>query len=318
VTNAPATRLKLHLDLAPEEADRDRLSGIFTYPEWDARTRAYLPDHARVLESEADAGDPLPADPAVNRRIRAVRRQFEALRPARVILPGQPEGEDLDLDAAVRARADLLASGEGSDRIWRTARAEARDLSVSILLDASRSTESAVGGRSVIEIEREALTALAWGLKAAGDSCAINAFSSLRRDRVYLRRVKDFDEPMGPRIEARLAGLRPSFYTRMGAAIRHVSAALGKRASTRRLLLVVTDGKPNDLDHYEGRHGVEDTAMAVREARRAGHAVFAVTVDAASKAVFARLFGRGGFAVVPDPDRLTRALPEIYRQLVGA
>jgi len=318
VSKAPATRLKLHLDLAPEEADRERLSSHFTYHEWDARAGAYLPDHVRVLESPADTGEPPAPDARTLRRIRAVRRQFEALRPARVVLPAQPDGEELDLDAAVRARADLVAAGRGSDRLWRSARRQARDLSVSILLDASRSTESAVGARSVIEIEREALTALAWGLKAAGDSFAVNAFSSLRRDRVYIRRVKGFDEPMSAAVEARLAGLRPGFYTRLGAAIRHVSARLARRASTRRLILVVTDGKPNDLDHYEGRHGVEDTAMAVREARRAGHAVFGVTIDAKAKAVFARLFGRGGFAAISDPDRLTRALPEIYRHLVGA
>ena len=319
VSKAPATRLKLHLDLAPEEADRERLSAEFAYPEWDARRGAYLPDHVRVLESPAEPlGEPPVADAQAARRIRAVRRQFEALRPRRVILPGQPDGEDLDLDAAVRARTDLAATGEGSDRVWRAARSEARDLAVSILLDISRSTESAVTGRAVIDIEREALTALAWGLEAAGDRAAIDAFSSLRRDRVFLRRVKGFDEAMGPGVEARIAGLCPGHYTRLGAAVRHVSARLARRSETRRLLLVVTDGKPNDLDHYEGRHGIEDSRMAIREARRTGLSVYGVTIDARGQAWFPRLFGRGGYAVIPDPDRLTSALPEIYRSLVAA
>ena len=105
---------------------------------------------------------------------------------------------------------------------------------------------------------------------------------------------------------------------RVGAAIRHASAGLALQSRKRRLLLVITDGKPNDLDHYEGRHGIEDTAMAVREARRAGHAVFGVTIDKQAKSWFPRMFGRGGFQVIPHPDRLTQALPEIYRQLVGA
>ena len=100
--------------------------------------------------------------------------------------------------------------------------------------------------------------------------------------------------------------------------MRHCSAELSAQARKRRLLLVITDGKPNDLDHYEGRHGIEDTAMAVREARRAGHSVFGVTVDKQAKSWFARMFGRGGFHVIPHPERLTEALPMIYRELVGA
>lgn len=321
ISKAPATRLKLHLDLAPEDVNLERLAGKFTYPEWDARSGNYLPDHCRVLATDA-MPSPEPAsfdkDPRARRRIRAVKRQFEALRPRRVVLPGQPDGDDLDLEAAVRAQVELRATGRGSNRIWRAARSEARDLAVSILLDVSRSTESAVTGRAVIDIEREALTALAWGLSACGDDCAIHAFSSLRRDRVYLRRCKDFGENMNANIEARIAGLRPGFYTRLGAAVRHVSADLARQSRQRRLLLVITDGKPNDLDHYEGQHGIEDSRMAIREARRAGQSVFGVTVDAKGKSWFSRIFGRGGYAVIPNPDRLTIALPEIYRHLVGA
>jgi len=321
ISKAPATRLKLHLDLAPEDVDREAISGVTTYPEWDCRTGKYLPNHVRVLDAWAAEAAPedLPAhDPAAQRRIRAVRKQFEALRPGRVIVPAQPDGDDLDLEAAVRAQVDLTACGESTTRVWRQSRRLSRDLAVSILLDISRSTESAVDGRAVIDVEREALTALAWGLDACGDDFAINAFSSLKRDRVYLTRCKDFGDTMGGTVEARIASLRPGFYTRLGAAIRHVSADLARQSRQRRLLLVITDGKPNDLDHYEGRHGIEDTAMAVREARRAGHAVYGVTVDRQAKAWFARMFGRGAFTVVPHPDRLTTALPAIYRQLVGA
>ena len=321
ISKAPATRLKLHLDLAPEDVARERLSGRFTYPEWEARTASYLPDHACVLASRAEPSDHLPAfraDPRAARRITAVRRQFEALRPGRITTSGHLDGDDLDMDATVRAAADLRATGEGTARIWRQSRPLKRDLAVSILLDISRSTESAVGGRAVIDIEREALAALAWGLEACGDDFAIHAFSSLKRDRVYMIGCKDFGEPMGTQIESRIAALKPGFYTRLGTAIRHASADLAAQARKRRLLLVITDGKPNDLDHYEGRHGIEDSRMAVREARRAGHAVFGITIDRQGKAWFPRIFGRGGFAVIADPDRLTAALPEIYRQLVGA
>lgn len=320
ISKAPATRLKLHLDLAPEDVDRERLSGVLTYPEWDARSGRYLPDHVRVLHSVAEPGDDTPSfqrDPAARRRIAYVRRQFEALRPGRVFIPASLDGSELDMEAAVRARVDILANGMGSERIWRQARPQARDLAVSILLDISRSTESAVTGRAVIDIEREALAALSWGLDACGDDFAIHAFSSLKRNRVYIQQCKAFSQKMDGAVEARIGALKPGFYTRLGAAIRHASADLAQQARKRRLLLVITDGKPNDLDHYEGRHGIEDTAMAVREARGAGQSVFGVTIDRQSKSWFPRLFGRGGFHVIPHPDRLTTALPMIYRELVA-
>ncbi|MEZ5777436.1 MAG: VWA domain-containing protein [Paracoccaceae bacterium] len=326
ISKAPATRLKLHLDLAPEDVDREALSGVDTYPEWDARSGCYLPAHARVLTSLAECGDEEPAfraDPRAAKRIRAVRRQFEALRPARILTAGHRDGDELDTDRAIRARVDFLSTGQGDDRVWLQNRTEKRDLAVSILLDTSRSTEAAVPGhghegRSVIDIEREALAALAWGLEACGDDFAIQSFSSLKRDRVYIRTAKRFGEPMSAAVESRIAGLKPGFYTRLGAAIRHASAGLSREARKRRLLLVITDGKPNDLDHYEGRHGIEDSRKAVEEARRAGHAVFGITVDRDGKSWFPRLFGQGGYALIPHPEKLTQALPQIYRQLVGA
>jgi len=324
LSKAPATRLKLHLDLAPEDVEREALSGQSTYPEWDVRTATYLPAHARVLSSRLEASlatPPFRDDPRASARIRAVRRQFEALRPSRVSTPGHPDGDELDTDRAVRARVDFYACGEGTDRVWRQTRPEARDLAVSILLDVSRSTESAIpghghDGRSVIDIEREALAALAWGLDAVGDSFAIHAFSSLKRSRVFVQEAKGFDEPMSEAVESRIAALKSGHYTRLGAAIRHMSAGLARQNRKRRLLLVITDGKPNDLDHYEGRHGIEDSMMAVREARRAGHSVFGITVDRDGKSWFPRIFGQGGFALIAHPEKLTQALPAIYRQLV--
>ncbi|WP_299362792.1 nitric oxide reductase D protein [uncultured Paracoccus sp.] len=320
VSKAPATRLKLHLDLAPEDVDREALSGVFTYPEWEARRGCYLPAHVRVLDSEAQPTEAAAPgfDQAARRRINAVRRRFEALRPGRITTSGHRDGDELDLEATVRSQVGLRVSGEGSDRVWRQTRTETRDLAVSILLDVSRSTESAVAGRSVIDIEREALAALAWGIDALGDAVSVQAFSSLKRDRVFVTTCKRFDERMSPAIEARIAALRPHFYTRLGAGIRHATAGLAAQARRRRLLLVITDGKPNDLDHYEGRHGIEDSRMAVREAERAGNSVFGITVDRDGKAWFPRLFGRGGYALVPHPDHLPAALPGIYRRLVAS
>ncbi|WP_432817454.1 nitric oxide reductase activation protein NorD [Sulfitobacter sp. JB4-11] len=298
--------------------NREAVSGQHTYDEWDAKSQSYLKDHCRVYATDTDPADaPAPQDAAAARRIRNVRRQFEAFRPRPVTLKAQPDGDALDLSSVIRARADLAATGTAQDRLWCQTRPTARDLAVSILIDTSRSTESAVTGRAVIDIEREALTALAWGLHACGDPLAIHAFSSLRRDRVYVERCKDFTEPMSDRVECKLAALRPGFYTRLGAAIRHVSADLAETPQASKLLLVLTDGKPNDLDHYEGRHGIEDTRKAVREARMRGQSVFGITVDPKGQSWFPRLFGPGGYAVIAQPEHLITTLPALYRQLVG-
>lgn len=318
LSKAPATRFKLNLDLAAADVNREAISGQHTYDEWDTKSQSYMRDYCRVYASDTEPAEaPAPQDAAAARRVRTVRRQFEAFRPRPVTLKGQPDGDTLDLAAAIRARADLAATGSAEDRLWCQSRAKARDLAVSILIDTSRSTESAVTGRAVIDIEREALTALAWGLDACGDPLAIHAFSSLRRDRVYVERCKDFTDPMGEDVERRLASLRPGFYTRLGAAIRHVSVDLQGVPQAHKLLLVLTDGKPNDIDHYEGRHGIEDTRMAVREARRRGQSVFGITVDPKAQSWFPRLFGPGGFSVIGRPEHLTTALPELYRHLVG-
>ncbi|MBP1807402.1 nitric oxide reductase activation protein NorD [Rubellimicrobium aerolatum] len=308
-----ASRLRVSLDLAPQDADHERLSDRFTYPEWNHRTRSYMADHTRILEAEADPG-PAPVTPDPRLAVR-VRRQFEALHPRRVTLPRQMDGADFDLDAVVASRAQLRATGRGSDRLHLASRATERDLAVALLVDCSRSTEAVTGDRSVIDTARDSVAALAAGLDKVGDRLAVWGFSSLRRDRVFLHRCKSFAEPMSATVTARIGGLRPGHYTRLGAAIRHASAQLAEQGAQKRLLLILTDGKPNDLDHYEGVHGIEDSRMAVREARALGQSVHGVVIDADGQDWFARIFGRAGFTLLPDPARLPKALPDIYHSL---
>ncbi|MFP7674485.1 nitric oxide reductase activation protein NorD [Marivita sp. S0852] len=308
-----ATRLRLHLDLSPSDADHEALSGIHTYPEWNHRSRSYMADHCRVLDAPAQPeGSSFRPD---DRHVRDVRRQFEALRPRRILQPRQVDGTELDLDALLTAQADLKATGRGSDRIWQSARQIERDMSVAFLIDNSRSTEAAIGDTSVIDVARHTMAALATGIDAAGDRLGIWGFSSLRRDRVFLTRCKGFDDPMSGDITANIGALKPGHFTRLGAAVRHVSAQLSEEPSARKLLIVLTDGKPNDLDHYEGQHGIEDSHMAVREARNAGLSLHGIIIDEDGQDWFARIFGRGGFTLLPDAKRLTRALPDIYRTL---
>ena len=319
IAKKAATKLKFDLDLSPEDVEHDHIIDKYTYPEWDYRKNIYYENHCRILAGtapELEDGQVWQPDKAARRRILAVKKQFEALRPKRERLHRQIDGNEIDIDAVIRARCDFLANGVGSNHVFSNTRESARDLSVSVLIDTSRSSESWIEGKQVIEISREALMALALGIAACGDENAIYSFSSLKRDRVMVSTIKGFEEPLSPHVFSRIGALKPGFYTRLGAAIRHVSKELSETGSTKRLLLVLTDGKPNDLDHYEGRYGVEDTAKAVREARRLGHHVFGITIDKKAQSYFPYIFGRNAFAITNHANDLTKALPKMYRQLV--
>ncbi|WP_424363153.1 nitric oxide reductase activation protein NorD [Methylocystis parvus] len=319
ISKRPSTRLRVDLDLPSPEAGGAALSGEFTYPEWDYAKRAYHEAHCRVIAGIApETGEDWRPDGAAKARISRVRRQFEALRPRPVIERGAIDGAELDLEALVRARADFRASGAGSDRIYCARRRAARDLSVAFLVDVSLSTDSWIANRRVLDIEKEAVLTLAHGLSACGDDHGIFTFSSKTRRDVRVDAVKDFDEAFGPRVAKRVASLKPQHYTRLGAAMRHMLMRLEERPNAHRLLLVLTDGKPNDVDHYEGRYGVEDARRVVLEAHRGGVVVFGITVDMKARDYFPAIFGRGGYAIMGDATRLASALPAIYRRLVAS
>lgn len=314
----PSARFRFDLDLPPEALDTSPLTAELTYPEWDYRSGSYLANHCRVFASKAKDAETAPEPgPDTKGLIRRVRRQFEVLRPRHEMLKAQIDGNDLDLDAVVRARSDIAAGGQGSDRIHMMSRPQAHDLAVTILVDVSLSTDAWFDNRRVLDVEKEALLVLAHGLSACGDSHSILTFTSRRRSWVQVETVKDFDEPMGDSVEKRIAALKPGFYTRIGPAIRHASAELCKQPDRRKLLLLLTDGKPNDVDHYEGRFAIEDSRRAVIEARRAGVSVFGVTVDSKAQSYIPAIFGQNGYAIVNRIAKLPSALPAIYRNLAG-
>lgn len=314
----PSARFRFDLDLPPEALDRTPLTAELSYPEWDYRRQAYLKDYCRVLAGPAPEEVQGPeATAAMKSLIRRVRRQFEVLRPKHEMLRTQLDGADLDLDAVVRSRTDLKAGGEGSDRIHMMSRPQAHDLAVTLLVDVSLSTDAWFDDLRVLDVEKEALLVLANGLAACGDNHSILTFTSRRRSWVRIETVKDFGEKMGPVVENRIAALKPGYYTRIGAAIRHATAKLVEQPNRRQLLLVLTDGKPNDVDHYEGRFALEDSRRAVNEARRKGVRVFGVTVDRDAKSYVPAIFGQHGYAVVSNIARLPAALPAIYRGLAS-
>ena len=311
-----ASRLRLDLELSPQAVDTQPLATEHAYPEWDYTRHGYHRDHCRVVaEPAGEGGEDWKPDAAAWRCIRAVKRQFEAFRPRRQVLTAQSDGDELDLCALVRSFADRRSGGAGSDRVYLQARHAARDLAVAVLVDASLSTDSWIDNRRILDVEKEAVLALTHGLTACGDDHAVFSFTSRQRKWVSVTTLKDFDEPLNERVRRRLQALKPGYYTRIGAALRHVAGRLGERPNRHRLLLLLTDGKPNDLDHYEGRYGVEDTRRAIREARSSGLAVFGITVDSKAREYFPYLFGRGAFAIVGRIGKLPAALPAIYHHI---
>lgn len=313
-----AAKFRFDLDLPPEAAERGEVLGKHLYPEWDYRSLQYLPRYCSVVTGPApEEGESWQPDPAIHGKIRRIRRQFEALRTRPALLRGQADGQEIDTDAAVRARADLLACGQGSERVWTQRRTQERDLAVTVLVDASLSTDAWFENRRVLDVEKEALTVLCHGLAACGDAFSVLTFTSRKRAWVRVQTIKDFDEPFGGKVQQRIAAIRPGYYTRIGAAIRHTAARLRDRPNRHRLMLVLTDGKPNDVDHYEGRYGIEDSRKAILDARAQGIGVFGVTVDRKAQTYFPHLFGRGSFAIVHHLAHLSAALPRAYQQLIG-
>ncbi|KQZ47931.1 protein norD [Rhizobium sp. Root149] len=312
----PSAKFRFDLDLPPEAVDTSSLEAENTYPEWNYRSLSYMPNYCRVISGPAslsETSEPQTAD--MRDLVRLVRRQFEILRPRHEILRAQVDGSELDLDAVVRMRADLASGGDGGNRIHLLSSPRGHDLAVTLLVDVSLSTDAWFDDHRVLDVEKKAVRVLAHGLSACDTHYSIQTFTSRRRDWVKIETVKAFDETMSSDVERRIEGLKPGYYTRIGAAIRHAHAELVKQPNRRKLLLILTDGKPNDIDHYEGRFALEDSRKAIAESRRAGTSVFAVTVDKDARSYLPAMFGRNGFAIVGHIGKLPQSLPAIYRSL---
>jgi nitric oxide reductase NorD protein len=290
------------------------------YPEWDYRVGRYRPQGAIVRETDCPRGDAAWVEDVLARHgrlVRQVRSRFERMRPRRVRLSRQPDGAEIDVDAYVTAAADLQSGVSPDSRLYVEDRPARRELAVALLVDVSASTDAWVcRNRRIVDLEKDALLIVCEALDALGDRYGIFAFSGNGARNVAVVPVKRFEERSGRAIERRVAALDADRYTRIGAAIRHVSGPLCRERTDRRLLLILSDGKPNDEDEYEGRYGIEDTRQAIAEARRQGITPFCLTVDRAAPRYASRIFGRSGFAVLRRPEDLPLVLVDVLRQLI--
>ena len=293
-----------------------------SYPEWDYRISAYRDPGAtlRLLPPQAGQQQWVDRTLAEHRSmLEAIRRRFEMLRAQRTRRSKQLDGDEIDLDAYIDSHADFRAGLPMAQALYLTHRRARRDLAIMLLVDVSGSTDGWISDqRRVIDVEREALLMVCIALEGMGERYSVQVFSGQGPHAVTLRTLKRFDEPYTNEVARRIAALEPEQYTRAGAAIRHASTTLLREAAAHRLLLLLSDGKPNDVDHYEGRYGVEDTRQAVTEARLQGVFPFCLTVDRNAATYLAAVFGVHQYALLTKPELLPIVLLEWMKWLLQA
>jgi cobalamin biosynthesis protein CobT len=309
-----------------ERRDMDRTrGGVSLYDEWDGLIQDYRSGWCQVFERIAPDG----ADDFVETTlaahgpaVRLLRRYFEGLRPPALrSVRGQADGEDLDLDAAVGRIADKTAGAEPSERIYIRREKRERSVAVVFLVDLSGSTSRQIDSgsgrmRRVIDVEKEGLVLLCEALEAIGDQYAVYGYSGQGRQQVDFIIVKDFDEPAAGRAVRRIGSVTALRQNRDGAAIRHATSKLLAREARHRLLVLISDGKPLD-DGYADEYSLEDTKMALREARTKGIEPFCITVDREAGGYLRRMYGEVRFLILDEAGALPERLPRAYHRLTA-
>ncbi len=287
------------------------------YREWDESMRGYRPDWVSVYDSLQPAGNPSDIDSLLGHHApvaKHLKRVLDLLKPQdRTRLRYQEEGTELDLDVALRAITDWRAGAQPDPRIHMSTRTDGRDIAVLLLVDLSASVNDAVAGtdETVLSISRAAVALLAWAISELGDEFAIAGFHSNTRHEVRYLHIKGFTESWDATPKARLAATLGAYSTRMGAALRHAGHLLSGRRAQKRLLLVLTDGQPADVDVSDPLHLQADAACAVRELDAMGLHTHCISLDAKADDYVGRIFGNR-WTVIDHVEQLPRRLPELF------
>jgi nitric oxide reductase activation protein len=314
-SGAPAPR-PLHVEAGAGGPERSMLA-THQYPEWDRLIGDYRSAWCTVLEGRPAPGDPSALQACVNGNAMLLARLERVMRAGRlrerVKLRAQLRGDELDIDAAVRSAIERRTRHSPGQKVHQRIARRERDIAALLLIDSSTSSaDPARGGTgTVLQLACEAALLTSFTLGRAGDRCAIHAFCSNGRHEVRYDEAQGFDEELGAPALARLAGVQARFSTRIGAALRHASARLAAQPQRRKLLLLITDGEPHDVDIFDRRYLVEDARRAVREAARVGIVVFCVSLDAAADEWVRAICGAGHYRVLDRIEALPRVLPQL-------
>ena len=302
---------------------KEPVSDPYHYHEWDYQIQLHRPDWATVYERRATKGDPEDIDnillehkPIAHR----IRQIIDLLSPAGVQRQrGLEDGDEVDLNAAIDAMIAIRMGEQPSPRITMRNVLNTRDLSVVVLLDLSESTNEFVGDsdKTILQLTREAATLVSTAIEGIGDPFALHGFASDGRHDVQYYRFKDFNQHFDDEAKSRLAGMKGGLSTRMGAALRHAGVHLHKQQEKRKLILLVTDGEPADIDETDPQHLRFDTKKAVEELYSTGVLTYCLTLDPHADAYVKRIFGENNYTVIENVERLPEQLPLLFASLTA-
>ena len=302
-------------------AEEDQTLFSRHHVEWDYQTNSYRPDWVTVYESLQESGNAGDIDKLLQKNqllAKRLKKIVDLLKPQQSRrIRYQEEGSELDLDIAIRAMVDYRAGVTPDPRIHMSQEHAGRDIAVTLLLDLSASINETPAGcdSTVRELSQEAVSLLAWAIDQLGDPFAIAGFASNTRHEVRYLHFKGFNEPWGELPKARLAAMEGGYSTRMGAAIRHAGHYLGKRSNDKKLLLILTDGEPADIDVKDPEYLLHDTKKAVDEIAAEGVYTHCISLDPKADEYVSSIFGKNGYAVIDHVNRLPEQLPRLFMSL---
>ncbi|MBI1174178.1 MAG: VWA domain-containing protein [Sideroxydans sp.] len=290
------------------------------YPEWDYGTQNYRPDWVSVYEYLHPQGDAAYIEQLLLKHgalAKRLKKIIDLLKPQqKVRIRYQEEGSELDLDVAVRSLIEFRSGAQPDPRINMSHKPDGRSIAVSLLLDLSASLNDIPAGndQSKLELSREAVSLLGWAVEQMGDAFAIGGFHSDTRHEVRFMHLKGYKEHWGHEVMGRLAAMEAGYSTRMGAAIRHAGDYLSHQQADKKLLLVLTDGEPADIDVADERLLIDDARMAVREMEQEGVYTYCINLDPSADEYVADIFGHH-YTVVDNVARLPERLPQLFMAL---
>ena len=316
----PTERGEYNDDLAAQQGDQtpdDALDpdavGTFTYREWDCVRQRFREAFCTLRELGVPPGDESFVAATLEKHrglLKSIKRSFEAVLGESRLQRRQIDGDDIDLDALIEAYADHARGREMSEYLYTRYRTQERNIAVMFMVDMSGSTLGWVN-----DAERESLVLLCEALQMLGDRYAIFGFSGRTNKRCEVYRIKDFDEGYTQDVRQRISGIRPKAYTRMGVAIRHLGTLLHETRARTKLLITLSDGRPEDYGGYKGKYGIEDTRHALLELKQGGIHAFCITIDNEAQEYLPHMYGPANFAVIDEVEKLPYKVADIYRRL---
>ncbi|MDQ7048902.1 MAG: VWA domain-containing protein [Enterobacterales bacterium] len=293
------------------------------YPEWDYATQSYKPDWVSLYESIYAKGDAKDIDKILQKHqalAKQLKRLLDQLKPQRLVrVRYQEEGTELDLDIALRSLIDYKSGGQPDPRINMSHQHDGRDIAVMILLDLSASLDDIPEGadQSILKLSQEAVTLLAWTIEQLGDKYAIAGFHSDTRHNLRYYHIKGYSEAFDDQVKARLAAMQAGFSTRMGGAIRHAAHYLEAQKAEKKLMLILTDGEPSDVDVEDKEYLIKDAKKAVDDVSSKGLYTYCISLDRKADDYIQDIFGAGGYTIIDNIKKLPEKLPLLFTALTS-